>query len=68
MTARRTRKQGSLIDVTRVVSVGRDRPTGGAVLRFRDHDGRLVAVRLRKQQFRTLAHGVLGLAEAMEDG
>ena len=28
--------------------------------------GRLVAVRLRLQQFRTLANGVLGLAEAEE--
>jgi hypothetical protein len=60
-------KSGTLIDVARVISVGRDRPTGGAVLRFRDTKGRLVAVRLRRQQFRTLATGVLGLAEALED-
>ncbi len=61
-----TRKPGLLIDVARVISVGRDRSTGQAVLRFRDEKGRLVAVRLRPQQFRTLANGVLGLAEAAE--
>ena len=61
------RSTGLLIDVARVISVGRDRPTGGAVLRFRDQEGRLVAVRLRRGQFRTLANGVLGLAEALED-
>ena len=43
----RARKSGLLIDVANVVSVGRDRPTGGAVLRFRDDSGRMVAVRLR---------------------
>ena len=32
-----------------------------------DEKGRMVAVRLRPQQFRTLANGVLGLAEALED-
>jgi hypothetical protein len=37
------------------------------VLRFRDTKGRLVAVRLRPQQFRALANGVLGLAEALEE-
>ena len=41
------RSSGLLIDVANVVSVGRDRPTGGAVLRFRDEKGRMVAVRLR---------------------
>ena len=41
------RKSGILIDVARVVSVGRDRSTGQAVLRFRDEKGRLVAVWLR---------------------
>ena len=54
-------------DVARVVSVGRERPTGKPIIRLRDQDGRLVAIRLRPQQFRTLAHGVLGLAEAMEE-
>ena len=53
-------------DVARVISVGRDRTTGQAVLRFRDERNRIVAVRLRPRQFRTLANGVLGLAEAEE--
>ena len=61
------RTPGLLIDVANVVSVGRDRPTGGAVLRFRDEKGRMVAVRLRPRQFRTLANEVLGLAEALDD-
>ncbi len=52
--------------MARVISVGRDRSTGQAILRFRDEKGRLVAVRLRPPQFRTLANGVLGLAEAAE--
>ena len=60
------RKPGLLIDVARVISVGRDRTTGQAVLPFRDERGRIVAVRLRSQQFRMLANGVLGLAEALE--
>jgi hypothetical protein len=55
---------GRLIDVARVVSVGQDRKTGEAVLKFKDTKGSLVAVRLRPGQFRTLANGVLGLAEA----
>ncbi len=60
------RKSGLLIDVARVVSVGRHRSPGQAVLRFRHEKDRLVAVRLRPPQFRTLANGVLGLAEAPE--
>ena len=58
-------KAGVLIDVARVVAVGRNRE-GGAVLRVQDTKGRLVAIRLRRQQFRTLASGVLGLAEGFE--
>ena len=65
---KRTRRKqaGRLVDVARVVSVGRERPTGKPVIRLRDQDGRMVAIRLRLQQFRTLANGVLGLAEAMD--
>ena len=66
MATRTARKPGLLIDVARVISVGRDRSTGQAVLRFRDEKNRLVAVRPRPQQFRTLSNGVLGLAEAAE--
>ncbi len=60
---KRTRRKpsGRLIDVSRVVSVGQDRESGEAIPRFRDQDGRLVAVRLKPQQFGTLARGVLGL-------
>ncbi len=54
------------IDVSRVISVGRDRSGGQVVLRFKDDRDRIVALRLRPQQFQTLAHGVLGLAEAIE--
>jgi hypothetical protein len=36
------------------------------VLRFLDERGRIVVVRLRPQQFRTRANGMLGLAEAVE--
>jgi hypothetical protein len=50
-----------------VISVGRNRATGEVHLRFRDEQGRIVAVRLRPRQFRTLADGVLGLAEAMQE-
>ncbi len=61
-----SRKPGLLIDVARLISIGRDRSTGQVVLRFRDKQGRLVAVRLRPGQFRTLANGVLGLAAVGE--
>ncbi len=68
MTTQKKRKPaGRLIDVARVVSVGQDPVTQEAILRFRDTEGRLVAVRLRPGQFRTLANGVLGLAEAREE-
>jgi hypothetical protein len=59
-------KSGVPIDVARVVSVGRNRE-GQAVLRFRDTKGRLVAVKPRPRQFRTLANGVLGRAEALRE-
>ncbi len=53
---------------SRLSRVGRESPehaSGQAVLRFRDEKGRRAAVRLRPGQFRTLANGVLGLAEAL---
>ncbi len=61
------RKSGVLIDVQRVISVGRDRTAGHINLRFRDRQSRIVAVRMRPRQFSTLANGVLGLAEALEE-
>ncbi len=59
-----SRKSGETIHVARVVSTGQDRKTGHAILRLRAEDGRVVALRLRPQQFRTLAKGVLGLEKA----
>ena len=55
----------SIIDVARVLSVARDRASGKVHLRFRDEQRRIVAVRMRPRQFRTLANGVLGLVEAL---
>ena len=37
--AQTRRKSGLLIDVARVISVGRDRSTGQAILRFSDENG-----------------------------
>ena len=45
--AKPQRKPGLLIDVARVISVGRDRTSGQAVLRFRDERGRIVALRMQ---------------------
>ena len=58
------KKSGETIDVARVISTGQDRKTGHAIVRLRADDGRVIALRLRPQQFRTLAKGVLGLAKA----
>ena len=60
------RKPGLLIDVARFISTSQDRSTGRVVFRFRDERGRIVALRMQRRQFRTLANGVLGLAEAMD--
>ena len=49
MTAKR-RPTGKTIDVDRIISVGRDRETGGAVIRLKDADGRTIALRLWKRQ------------------
>jgi hypothetical protein len=40
---------------------------GQAVLRSCDERGRIVAVRLRLQQFWKLANGVMGLAKALAE-
>ncbi len=63
---KRTRRKpsGQLIDVARAVSVGQDRETQEAILQLRDRDGKLIATRLKPQQFGTLARGVLGLADS----
>ena len=64
--AAKPRPPGETIDVARVVSVGRDRKTGEAVIRLRDESGRWVALRLRERQLRTLGRGVLGLVGLVE--
>ena len=66
---KRTRRKpaGHLIDVARILSIGQDRQTGEAVLKFKDTKGSLVAVRLRPGQFRTLANGMLGLAKVRKN-
>ncbi len=43
------RTPGLLLDVARFISASQDRSTGQAVLRFRDEQGRLVALRMRRQ-------------------
>ncbi len=63
--AKPQRKPGVLIDVARFLSASQDRATGRFVFRFRDERGRIVALRMRRRQFPTLATGVLGLAEAL---
>ncbi len=65
--AKPQRKPGVLIDVARVLSVGRDRSTGRVVFRFRDEQGRLVALRMRRRQFQTFANRADELAEALDE-
>ena len=66
MTAQR-RPTGNTIDVDRIISVGRDRKTGRAIVRIRDAEGRVYALLLWKRQLRTLARGTSGLVEALEE-
>ena len=61
------RPTGKTIEVDRIISVGRDRETGGGVIRLKDADGRMIALRLWKRQLRTLARGASGLVEALEE-
>ncbi len=46
-------KPGLLFDVARVLSVGRERTTGQAVLRFRDERGRIVALAVGRRRCST---------------
>ena len=57
------RPTGKTIHVDRIISVGRDRETGGAVTRLRDERGAMLALRLRPGQVRTLANGLGGLVD-----
>ena len=62
MATRAKRPTGRIIEVKRVVSVGRDRDVkGGAVVRLRDERGAMLALRLRPGQVRTLVTGWAGL-------
>ena len=49
------------------VSVGRDRETGGAVVRVIDANGRMIALRLWQRQARTLAKGLAGFVASIDD-
>jgi hypothetical protein len=61
------RRAGVLIDVARFVSASQDRSTGRVVFRFRDEQGRLVALRMRRQQLQTFSNNMDELAEALEE-
>ncbi len=67
MTGTSRKRSGLLIDVARVISVGRDHTTGRVVFRFRDEQGRLVALRMRRRQFQTFANRADELAEAVDE-
>ena len=66
MTAQ-PRPTGRTIDVDRIISVGRDRKSGRAIVRVRDADGRVYALLLWKRQLSMLARGTSGLVEAMDE-
>ena len=53
---RQPRKSGGTFDVKRVVSVGQDRKTGEAILRFRAEDCRVVALESRFGQDDSLVY------------
>ena len=61
------RPTGKTIDVDRIISVGRDRKTGRSTVRVRDAGGLVYVLLLWKRQLRTLARGVGGLVEALEE-
>ncbi len=57
---------GRTIDVGHIISVGRDRKSGRAIVGVRDADGRVYALLLWKRQLRMLARGTSGLVEALD--
>ena len=65
--AKPQRKLGLLIDVARFVSASQDRSTGRVVFRFRDEQGRIVALRMRRPQFQTFSNNMDELAEALDE-
>ncbi len=48
-------------------TASQDRSTGRVVFRFRDEQGRLVALRMRRRQFQTFANRADDLAEALDE-
>ncbi len=68
MAAKKPRRPtGRIIEVKRVVSVGRDRQVeGGAVVRLRDECGAMLALRLRPGQVRTLANALGGIVAVVD--
>ena len=64
-SARRPRSQ--TIEVARVVSIGRSKIAGDAALvKLRDSEGGMVVLRLLPQQLKTLALGLAGMSEALD--
>ena len=61
------RPTGKTYSIDRIISVGRDRETNGAVIRLKDSDGRTIALRLWKRQARTLAKGLAGFVASIDD-
>ncbi len=61
------RRAGVLIGAARFISASQDRSTGRVVFRFRDEQGRLVALRMRRRQFQTFANRADELAEALDE-
>ncbi len=66
MGGERYSHRGLAIHVDRILSVGRDRETGGAVIRLKDEEGRTIALRLYQRQARTLANGLTGFVESLD--
>ncbi len=67
MAQKPRRPAGRTYEIARVVSVGRDRETNGAVVTLRDEDGRMIALRLWQRQARTLANGLAGFVASIDE-
>ena len=66
MAQKTRRPAGRTYDIARVISVGRDRETNGAVIRLRDEQGRTIALRLWQRQARTLANALTGFVKSLD--
>ena len=64
--AEQRRPTGQTIQVDRIISVARDRETGGAVIRLKDSDGRTIALRLWNRQLRALVRGSVAWLKALD--